>query len=207
MGTEVSEIGTAITDVDTLYDGQSPESTRPAESIYESVASYCIEIGEDSCSRHVLKSAHKLRHELRSGKLHRGEKIIVIHGLPVDYIDVLRDEEGIDAAFIEALAGRRRLGHLSSGRAQTFEYPELVRRLGPHQSQLGDGRKFTKGMMLVDALDDSPRYAISGTSDEALLCRASLWHGKRTSSEYSRYQTSSLKLTPRSPIPRPSTLA
>lgn len=180
---------------------QSSDSSSQDGFSYERSPCYCIEIGEVSCSRREL-SAEELRQEMKSSEQRRGEKLIIIHGLPVSYVEVLRDEAGLEAAFVEALARRLRLTYPSRGQAMSFEYPELVRyRTCPWDRDAssmvsGNGWRLNGDSKLIDALEDSPRYAIPNTEYEVLLCRASLWHGKQAlSGGYSQYSSFQPELT------------
>ncbi|KAI0137262.1 hypothetical protein BJ170DRAFT_50872 [Xylariales sp. AK1849] len=151
---------------------------------YEAATAYSITFQEAKSLRQIYSDAEELRHELQSDRQAGAKPLIVIHGLPVNYVQVLGDELGIDAGFIEAIAGRRRYRHsrrATNVRTARYEYPELVKSLGFQPPVLNDGRRFAENMTPIDVMSDPLRYPVSNDGDQALLCHAALWEGRKAS--------------------------
>ncbi len=133
---------------------------------------------DDEPKRRRLDSAEELRAAIEGkGETRQRARgpLLVVHGLPTDYLVVLRDLLDIDPRFIDAHVRRqsyRPLGRRHSGAAGTtfahFDYPELVGRsrelVMSHVSKVDD----LMGDPIVSPLS---RFG----DDAAMFCRASLW--------------------------------
>ncbi|KAI1780992.1 hypothetical protein F4818DRAFT_23082 [Hypoxylon cercidicola] len=100
-------------------------------------------------------------------------RLFVLQGLPVEYLQVLRDTLDIDPRFAEAHVGRRSyrpwVGHrrrrddaANSTSFACFEYPELLSssHVPPHSD---------------DTVDKPPAHVTFANGDTAVFCSASLW--------------------------------
>ncbi|KAI1403691.1 hypothetical protein F4819DRAFT_199667 [Hypoxylon fuscum] len=144
------------------------------------------------CARRHLKDAE----ELRAGIAGNGERntpsqetanrLFVIQGLPLDYLQVLRDLLDIDPRFIEAHVGRRsyrplkmRQGAGDMSIFACFDYPELLasgRSVPPNLAAAGKLRmSMDTPRDNGDAVGKPPIHTISSDGDVAMFCRASLW--------------------------------
>jgi hypothetical protein len=150
----------------------------------ESASAYLIEIAgkERHVSRHVFSSPDDLRKVLRrSWELDSG-RIVVLHGLPVGFVAVLRDELGLSADLVEAIAGRRTY---QTSRRQpkievvSFDYPELVTSTQVAAPSPEGEKKLFEGMTALDVMGDPQSCTVSANGTQALFCRATLWAGER----------------------------
>ncbi|KAI0131085.1 hypothetical protein F4814DRAFT_155424 [Daldinia grandis] len=142
------------------------------------------------CSRRHFKSAEELRTDIQQQgeepqRLDPRRRLLVLHGLPVDYVQVLRDLLDIDAGFIDAHISRlsyrplirRRRDH---GAAQTrfvrFEYPELfMAPKGLTTDVKGVPSATSSRTRGEDDVKEPPLYIVSDEGEGVLFCRASLW--------------------------------
>ncbi|KAI0025125.1 hypothetical protein F4780DRAFT_722337 [Xylariomycetidae sp. FL0641] len=126
-----------------------------------------------------LARATDLRAWLRKNKAPEGQ-LLVIHGLPWDFHDVLEAESNIDPYFFEAHIRRRPYRPTSRKAGDlahiTIEYPELVQtRTQVLGDYLNDERRASSDSTEApDLFEKPPIYSISN-SDGAVFCRASLW--------------------------------
>lgn len=88
----------------------------------DAAPAYVISWNAQQCTRTSLSSVDELRAEIQRGKADHVERLIVIHGLPVDYIKALRNSLDIDPGFLEAHAGRRRYRPLRWRKEATFAH-------------------------------------------------------------------------------------
>ncbi|KAI2471748.1 hypothetical protein F4781DRAFT_75998 [Annulohypoxylon bovei var. microspora] len=155
---------------------------------------------QTSCfSRKRIGSVEELRANVIQGLKpeeygHRERRFFVIHGLPAEYLRVLRDELKVDMRFLEAHVSRRayrpvlkrslnmadrvhRDHWTDTGTFACFEYPELLtsaRRIvttGSKQISSGVVPRAATG----DVVGEAPTHLISTDGDYAMFCRASLW--------------------------------
>ncbi|KAI1388900.1 uncharacterized protein F4822DRAFT_429517 [Hypoxylon trugodes] len=132
--------------------------------------------GQRHCTRTHLGGASELRASLRrEGRNSPGHtrRLFVIHGLPSDCLDVLKEALNIDARFVDAHVGRRIYRPLTKRRRVRdeafgfayFEYPELL------ASATADGH-----ISLADGvLGGPPVHMTSADGQAVMFCHASLW--------------------------------
>ncbi|KAI8964788.1 hypothetical protein F5Y11DRAFT_70662 [Daldinia sp. FL1419] len=130
---------------------------------------------QHSCSRRRFASVQELRddiqrHDKESGLTPR-RRLLVVRGLPAEYLETLSELLDVDAGFVEAHAGRRsyrplgrrrRDGAAGHARSACFEYPEL----STASKGLGADMKSDVAGEHLHAISDD---------DVAVFCRASLW--------------------------------
>ncbi|ORY56064.1 uncharacterized protein BCR38DRAFT_356042 [Pseudomassariella vexata] len=155
---------------------------RLAQQILETATIYLIERTQDACTREAFRSAAELQARLDAGKITDSQRLIVVHGLPLNYVEVLRGELDIDAEFIEAHARRRSYRpsrRAAKIRSVSFDYPELVTSTGLQPTVSNEGRRLSDTAE-ADVMGNAPKCAISKSGDEAVFCRASLWISETT---------------------------
>ncbi|KAI0854007.1 hypothetical protein F5Y00DRAFT_64481 [Daldinia vernicosa] len=153
---------------------------------------YALEWTESQsrCSRRDFRSAEELRTDIQHhGKEPQKSKprhrLLVLHGFPVDYVQVLRDLLDIDTGFIDAHISRLSYRPLVRRRrdhgAIHFEYPELFttpREFATDIERVTAVNGFrTRGN---DNAGEPPLHTISDNGEEVLFCRASLWQCAKT---------------------------
>jgi hypothetical protein len=154
----------------------------------EASPAYMIEWGVNDYGIINLNSVDQLRLEIAKGKFDHHERLFVIHGLPVDYVNALKTSLDIDPTFIEAHFGRRRYRPLrwrKDARFACYEYPELVRGFRPGNqadgSNGGNGearrgeRRPSRGTTYIDLMEKPPIHALGSDGAAAVFCHASLW--------------------------------
>jgi hypothetical protein len=147
--------------------GNGTESSRPRQVN----ATYLYELHRDSSRQSNLENATQLREEIEAGKTDNIKRLFVVHGLPVDQLEVLRDSLNIPNGFIEAHARRHCYRPLRAWDKDVqyahFDYPELVQ-----------GEAVSYRPLSFDATDlmgEPPVHFMSKAGDAALFCHASLW--------------------------------
>ncbi|KAI0161562.1 hypothetical protein GGR57DRAFT_362003 [Xylariaceae sp. FL1272] len=135
-------------------------------------ASYVLTWTDDEIAKTRINSAAQLRTRLQQdGRSER--QLFVLHGLPVDYLMVLREVSGIDDKFVEAHVGRRTPRRANKCKASWahFDYPELVQQSNiPIAVDAGE-RPWTP----PDLVGEPPSHKISSNGDGVIFCRASIW--------------------------------
>ncbi|KAH9907909.1 hypothetical protein F4778DRAFT_777281 [Xylariomycetidae sp. FL2044] len=139
-------------------------------------------------SHEPLKTALDNGDELRASieqSTAADQRVFVIHGLPTDYVEVLRDLLNIDPRFIQAHAERRTYRPLVPRNRGTdfvtYEYPELVEIpviMQPEATYISDGG------VCHDLLNTPTMHRISGGVDTAVFCRTTLWLNPRANGTY-----------------------
>ncbi|KAK7977506.1 hypothetical protein PG988_004996 [Apiospora saccharicola] len=99
-------------------------------------------------------------------------RLLVVHGLPVDYLEPLRDISWVEADVINSMSRRRPSRNpWNDDYVLCYEYPEQLVNEG---YQAARSSQDLKGSASLDLLDDPPRYSITGSSHEVAICRATL---------------------------------
>ncbi|KAI0601916.1 hypothetical protein F4775DRAFT_360361 [Biscogniauxia sp. FL1348] len=133
---------------------------------------------EEEVSQENINSARDLRSRIEDER-NSERRLFVIRGLPVDYLEVLRDMLDIDPYFIEAYARRknyRPLGRRKDGvMFAHYDYPELTH-VAPGDD---DGKRIPRVATYPNILGSPPIHMISKTGDGVFFCRASLWLSPR----------------------------
>ncbi|KAI2632069.1 hypothetical protein GGR54DRAFT_15663 [Hypoxylon sp. NC1633] len=160
---------------------------------------YVLEWTSERCSRTRVNGAEDLRASIRrgaeaqpaqlpSGGREHVRRLFVIQGLPVEYLQVLRDVLDVDARFVEAHVGRRscrrmarrgRDGAVTRDSFACFDYPELF--TSPNKSAVPNGllSSADTSQAGADIVGQPPMHVISPGGDVAAFCRASLWLGSK----------------------------
>lgn len=147
---------------------------------FEGAACYIVNFTTDSSTRQTLSSAEDLVRELSRDVSPDSRHLVVLHGLPVQYIRALCDSWTVEVKLIEAIAKRTRFRapkSKSGSRTLVYEYPELAQTAGFRPADSISGEQVGIASMPLDMLDDPPKCTISNALDEALLCRTTLWEG------------------------------
>lgn len=188
---DVPEIVTVNVDVDVGPTGSS--STQAATTSgndapgwdTERAPVYIIEFTSKDIinKRRQPNSPGELRENLKQRKAAKSRRLVIIHGLPVDYIEILRDELSLEAEFVESIARSRvyRPWKLQNKgvRVASFDYPELVKRedlyLGTTYKDEKKPWKPGDELPPLDLMPESPVHDISNSGDKVSFCRVSLW--------------------------------
>ncbi|KAI1318742.1 hypothetical protein F5Y16DRAFT_116254 [Xylariaceae sp. FL0255] len=147
-------------------------------------SSYLLTWTDTEMSRTRLTSASQLSALITSDGASKSH-LFVLHGLPVDFLQVLRDQVGVDDRFLAAHVGRRVNGNARFARKSRmktgddyahFDYPELVRPSDatPIRAR-GEREKTGKEWTPPDLVGEPPAHLISEDGDAVVLCRASTW--------------------------------
>jgi len=133
-----------------------------------------------------------------AGAGNKTQRLVVLQGLPAEYVAALRTSLDIDPAFLEAHAGRRRYRPRRgrrNARFACFEYPELVRRTAhPGESKApgalagtsatvshdGGRRPSSNAETSIDLMDAPPVQPMGPDGAGVVFCRASLWLGPQS---------------------------
>jgi hypothetical protein len=193
-----------------------PESVAGDRTVcYESAHSYFMEWSPtQSANLRALSTAEDLRTLLRASTqptkpgahnhTSTTTKLVVIHGLPADHIEVLRDEIGLDSEIVEAQAARRccRTRRQPSGAlVLSLEHPELIEGndAGSTNSDgIVDMRNHGEVDIQIQTIDveldgtkirgdfsrSPPRYALSSAGPEAVFCHSSIWVGANVTGDH-----------------------
>lgn len=149
---------------------------------FEDSTAYLVEFGGTKPSRRVLRGPEDLEAEVHAAGEAKARRLLVIHGLPSDYLELLRDCFGLEAEFVNAIAGKRlyRPGrHSSDWKATSYEYPVLVKSQGS-LPMLSPGRRPSEEQTPAERLGVVIKYPLSGTGHYAIFCRASVWSARPT---------------------------
>ncbi|KAI1344050.1 hypothetical protein F5Y15DRAFT_186155 [Xylariaceae sp. FL0016] len=120
--------------------------------------------------KEALNSAEELQVMLNESKTER--HLFIIHGLPSDYVNAIKNVCNIDQHFLDAHV--RRQTYRPSGRRKDepilihYDYPELVESFGVESVSTYVGGA-------PDLTDKAPQFGISNMGDGAVFCRASLY--------------------------------
>ncbi|KAI5928054.1 hypothetical protein F4810DRAFT_705948 [Camillea tinctor] len=133
---------------------------------------------QEDVSREHINSAKDLRVRIED-ECKDERRLFVIRGLPVDYLEVLRNMLGIDPYFIEAHARRKAykpLGRRKDGAMFAhYDYPELTHVV----PGANDSEKPPRDTTYTDILGSPPMHMVSKIGDVVFFCRASLWLSPR----------------------------
>ncbi|KAI1637101.1 hypothetical protein F4809DRAFT_640858 [Biscogniauxia mediterranea] len=134
---------------------------------------------QEEVSKEDITSANDLRLRIDDELKDERQRLFVIRGLPVDYLEVLRDMLNIDPYFVEAHA--RRKNYRPRGRRKDgamfahYDYPEMMH-VAPAD---GDVERTPGAATYPNILGGPLTHIISKRGDGVLFCRASLWLGLR----------------------------
>lgn len=171
---------------DTRDDSHSEFEFASSEDVrVESCSAYLMDFpgGRDTASRCIVEDTEHLRREIRDRSSHSKAKlIVVVHGLPVDYVGFLRDSSLIQFDLVDSIARRRpsRYAKKYGDRHLSYEYPEQLALGGHGASRSPCNQDLSKVSSSVDLLGDPPQYSLSDPGREVAICRATL----RVSTEY-----------------------
>ncbi|KAI1506492.1 hypothetical protein F5X99DRAFT_4992 [Biscogniauxia marginata] len=152
---------------------------------------YVLRWRDREVSKEYISSAKDLRARIEDETKDDERRVVfVIHGLPVDYVEVLRDLLDIDPYFVEAHVRRRTYRPLGRRKDKDtifahWDYPELVRSSMIRSTTASDDDDDDDSKQIIgvatfpDIVGNSPVHMISNMGDEALFCRASLWLSPR----------------------------
>lgn len=165
-----------------------PASSASATSVAQEPPACILVRDGDRIERRTFDSAAALQTELEGTRSDLPRPVFILHGLPADYVNALRDSLNIDPDFIETHAKRHRYRPRKCKRASAswgvrFEYPEPGRRVPGFRTPSARGANGIKYSRYLDAMDepimeeiDHPFY---GSGKSVLFCRASLWVGEK----------------------------
>ncbi|KAK8094575.1 hypothetical protein PG997_001260 [Apiospora hydei] len=141
----------------------------------ESSRAYLMDLRGDGSSRRIIQGPEHLEAEMRKSVINGNARLLVVHGLPVDYIELLRDISWVEADVVDSMSRRRPSRNpWKDDYVLCYEYPEQLvdKRCDTQMSSLD--LSLPKGSPSLDLLDDPPRYSISQSNGQVAICRATL---------------------------------
>ena len=171
---------------DTRNDGRGETEPILSERVrIESCTAYLVDFEEEKkgpTARKVLQGHEVLETELRYRSQdskdwkYKIKCIIAIHGLPVDYVEVLKGSSLLEADAVDSMSRRRPSRSLRKTCNQylCYEYPVQLVDEVYDTSRPSQDLDLPNRSSSLDLLDDPPRYTSSESGREVAMCRATL---------------------------------
>lgn len=149
-----------------------PEILMSERARSESSRAYLMDLRADGSSRRIIQSSTHLESEMRKIVGNGCARLLVVHGLPVDYLELLRGLSWVEADVVNSMSRRRPSRNpWNDDYVLCYEYPE---QLVDEGYQVARSSQDLKDSLPLDLLDDPPRYSIPGSSHKVAICRATL---------------------------------
>ncbi|KAK8039261.1 hypothetical protein PG993_007672 [Apiospora rasikravindrae] len=172
-GSQSSEVQVQSIEVNVGLDESECDMSERARA--ESSRAYLMDLRVDGSSRRIIEGPEHLETEMRKRVINGSARLLVVHGLPVDYLELLREISWVEADVVDSMSRRRPSRNpWKDEYVLCYEYPEQM--VGKRYDALVSSRDLNlrKSSPLLDLLDGPPQYSIPESNCQVAICRATL---------------------------------